>query len=144
MDQNRKQCPSDAEDISRKAGVSPLNARHVHVMQRLPKLTGVAAADCCHEKWLHFPGSYRATPGQAFDNGKKAADCTLAMPWVADFETVRQSIHAPEDAYRVVQGYADLLQREASLFLVGQESIATLGRVRIRQRFCQVRNRRRL
>ena len=125
MDQNRKQGPSDAENISRKAGVSPLNARHVNVMQRLPKQTGVAAADHCQEKWLHFLEAIRQLGGKRLDNGKKAADCTPAMPRFVDSETVRQSIHEPEDAYRVVQGYADLLQREASLFLIWQELIAT-------------------
>ena len=45
MNQNRKQCPSDTENVSRKARISTLDPRNVNVMQRLPKQTGMAATD---------------------------------------------------------------------------------------------------
>src|SRR5262249_13671773 len=51
----------------------------------------------------------------------RAAYYILSTHSFLDSGAVRQSIHEPEDAYRVVQGFVDLPQRAVLLFLIWRE-----------------------
>src|SRR5580704_3094810 len=59
MHQNRKQCSSGPKDLHRKGGVASLNPRNINFMQSFAIQTGIAAADNCQEKRLHFPNIIR-------------------------------------------------------------------------------------
>jgi hypothetical protein len=54
VDESGKDCLSGTEDVNREGRISTLDARNVDIMQRFTIETGVAAADHCQEKRLHF------------------------------------------------------------------------------------------
>src|ERR1700722_12896755 len=59
MNQNREQWTCCSKNLSRKAVVSSLNPRNVNFMQRVPKQTGIAAADDGGEKGFHLAKTIR-------------------------------------------------------------------------------------
>ena len=62
---------------------------------------------------------------QAFDSSETAAYYIPSTRPCVDSEAVRQNAREPEDAYPVVQDYADLLGQAVLPFLTWQESFAT-------------------
>ena len=68
-------------------------------------------------------GAYRALAPTAYFLGDFETAREYAMRGVAIWRSgaARQSIHEREDAYPVVQDYADLLRRGVLLFLTDQE-----------------------
>jgi hypothetical protein len=68
-----------------------------------------------------YPGTAARVP----DKNDKAACCTPSRHRFVDFEAVRRSIRAQEDAYRAVRSYSDLLRQEVLLFLAWPRASAT-------------------
>src|SRR6516162_3812018 len=122
MNQNRKQCAPGSENISRKGGVAPLNSRNVKFMERFAIQTSIAAANDGREKGFHLPETIRQ---QASDSSDRAAYYIPSKPPFVDSGAVRQNTHEPEDAYPIVQDYADLLGQGVLPFVTSQESFAT-------------------